>query len=231
MRRNSLLLAAVVIAWFVVGVVSWIGLSPSDRSFATNLDDLTWEMNVDPAEPQVGDIVDISFKACCGLFGPISAELHIEQGDEPTFEIVSEGSDASWQLEVLAPGSASMHVTGSVHKDCGFGTPASEPTPTATPFVCLDNLSSPTFVLIVQQPSETPAPTVPPAGKACGDVNDDGLVDSRDATLILQQVAGLTQSVANPNAADVNEDMVLSSVDATLVLQLDAGLVDGLSCA
>ena len=57
----------------------------------------------------------------------------------------------------------------------------------------------------------------------CGDVNDDGAVDSRDALLILQFVAGLISSV--PDISDLNGDGAIDPVDAALILQVDAGLV------
>jgi hypothetical protein len=64
---------------------------------------------------------------------------------------------------------------------------------------------------------------VPPS-KACGDVNDDGRVNSVDAALILQLEARLITSVANRPSADVNNNGVVNSVDAALILQFEAGL-------
>jgi hypothetical protein len=75
-------------------------------------------------------------------------------------------------------------------------------------------------------PTNTPMPTV--AAKACGDVNDDGNVNSIDATILLQLKAGLIEpeDVANLDSGDVNNDGDITSVDAALVLQLEAGLID-----
>lgn len=58
-----------------------------------------------------------------------------------------------------------------------------------------------------------------------GDANCDGVVDSIDATLILQQRAGLLEALLCPDAADANADGSLSAVDATLILQFSAGLL------
>jgi hypothetical protein len=59
-------------------------------------------------------------------------------------------------------------------------------------------------------------------------VNDDGNVNSIDATILLQLKAGLIEpeDVANLDSGDVNNDGDITSVDAALVLQLEAGLID-----
>jgi hypothetical protein len=66
--------------------------------------------------------------------------------------------------------------------------------------------------------------------KDCGDVNDDGEVDSVDATLILQRGAGLIDQLLNAPSGDLNADGSVNSIDATIVLQYGAGLVSQLSC-
>jgi hypothetical protein len=66
--------------------------------------------------------------------------------------------------------------------------------------------------------------------KPCGDVNDNGRVDSVDATLILQYGAGLVPQLANAPSGDLNGDGSVNSIDATLVLQYAAALVSQLSC-
>jgi hypothetical protein len=64
--------------------------------------------------------------------------------------------------------------------------------------------------------------------KACGDVNDDGDVNSIDATILLQLKAGLIdeEDVANIESGDVNNDGDITSVDAALILQVEAGLIN-----
>ncbi len=69
----------------------------------------------------------------------------------------------------------------------------------------------------------TPTPT-PPAGLT-GDANCSGDVNSIDAAVILQYVAGLVQSLGCLPLADVNHAGGVNSIDATLVLQYVAGLI------
>lgn len=69
-----------------------------------------------------------------------------------------------------------------------------------------------------------PNPTPP---KIVGDVNDDGDVDSVDAALILQVVAGIITEgfLANAPSGDVNGDGDLNAIDAQIILQYEAGLL------
>jgi len=61
-----------------------------------------------------------------------------------------------------------------------------------------------------------------------GDADCNGVVNSLDAVLILQQSAGLLASVPCPANADANEDGGVNSLDAALVLQFSAGLISTL---
>ncbi|MCH8160677.1 MAG: dockerin type I repeat-containing protein, partial [Chloroflexi bacterium] len=65
---------------------------------------------------------------------------------------------------------------------------------------------------------------VPPP--AFGDANCDGAVDSRDAVIILQFFARLTDSLPCESVADANGNGTIGSIDAALILQLDAGLIN-----
>jgi hypothetical protein len=65
--------------------------------------------------------------------------------------------------------------------------------------------------------------------KPCGDVNDNGSVNSVDAQLVLQFKAALIDSLPNPDSADVDGDGQITSVDAALILQLEAGLISALT--
>jgi hypothetical protein len=121
----------------------------------------------------------------------------------------------------------------------GTGVCATDtPTPTETPTVTdTPTAAPPTDTATPAPPTNTPVPPtntpVPPTNtpaKACGDVNDDGQVNSVDASLILQLKAGLISSLVNEESGDVNGDGNLTSVDAALILQLDAGLISSLSC-
>ena len=66
----------------------------------------------------------------------------------------------------------------------------------------------------------------PPPLKLLGDVNDDGVVESIDALLILQYDAAFLASLPNLGGGDVNDDGMVDSLDAALILQLTAGLLD-----
>ena len=57
---------------------------------------------------------------------------------------------------------------------------------------------------------------------AVGDANCDGVVNSIDATLVLQLHAGLIEEVCGD--VDVNFDDETTSLDAGIILQMDAGL-------
>jgi alpha-tubulin suppressor-like RCC1 family protein len=61
-----------------------------------------------------------------------------------------------------------------------------------------------------------------------GDADCNGLVNSIDAALVLQSVAGLIVSLLCPENADANEDGTINAIDAALILQYGAGLIDGL---
>ena len=108
--------------------------------------------------------------------------------------------------------------------NCG----AAPPPPTVMPTPCDGPCPTAT-------PTNTPVPPTPtrtPSPKACGDVNDSGAVNPVDATLILQQSAGLLGTLPNAASADVNYDGMVNPVDATLILQHAAGLIpaSGLNC-
>jgi alpha-tubulin suppressor-like RCC1 family protein len=59
-----------------------------------------------------------------------------------------------------------------------------------------------------------------------GDANCDSAVNSIDAALILQLVAGLIRSLPCPANGDVNHDDTVNAIDSALVLQCTAGLLD-----
>ena len=73
-----------------------------------------------------------------------------------------------------------------------------------------------------------PEPTATPQPLLLGDVDCSDMVDSIDATLVLQLGAGLVASVACEANADVNEDHEVNSLDALNILFLVAGFIDSL---
>lgn len=58
-----------------------------------------------------------------------------------------------------------------------------------------------------------------------GDVQCDGVINSIDATLLLQVSAGFVSSLGCSQNADVSRDARIDSIDAALILQFDAGLL------
>jgi len=68
-------------------------------------------------------------------------------------------------------------------------------------------------------PTEEPQPLL-------GDVDCDNDIDSIDATLVLQYVAEMIDSLDCADNADVNEDGVINAIDAAVILQITAGLLD-----
>lgn len=76
----------------------------------------------------------------------------------------------------------------------------------------------------------TATPAAPPASEPgiAGDADCNDLVDSRDATLVLQYVAGLIAGLACADNAHANGDGVINATDAMLILQYQAGLLSQL---
>jgi hypothetical protein len=64
-----------------------------------------------------------------------------------------------------------------------------------------------------------------PEVTALGSVNEDGLVDSTDALIILSADVGMDTSAFCPmNCGDVNSDGYVNSTDALIVLSYDVGM-------
>ncbi len=79
-------------------------------------------------------------------------------------------------------------------------------------------------------PTNTPVPptSTPTSSGGDGDVNCDGNVNSIDAALVLQFIAGLLPSFACPGGADVNESGDVNSIDTAIILQFSAGFIPSL---
>ena len=78
------------------------------------------------------------------------------------------------------------------------------------------------------KPETTPTPTPPPPPGLSGDADCSGTVNSIDAALVLQSVAGLFGSLPCQQNADVNGDGAVNSIDSALILQFTAGLLPSL---
>lgn len=71
----------------------------------------------------------------------------------------------------------------------------------------------------------SPSSPEPPQDSLAGDVDCNGVVNSRDALLLLQFEAGLIDTLPCMELADVNGDGSIDSIDAGLIKQIDAGLI------
>lgn len=90
----------------------------------------------------------------------------------------------------------------------------------------------------VPDPSDSPAPTAKPTagpttaptsaphGGMLGDANEDGTVNTGDATMVLRHAAGIVtldgQAYLN---ADINQDGTVNTGDATYILKVSAGML------
>lgn len=85
----------------------------------------------------------------------------------------------------------------------------------------------PTTVLEPTSTAAQPAMSTPTATPSLGsgDVNCDDNVNSIDAALLLQFIAGLLASLDCDDAADVNQNGAVDSIDVAIMLQFVAGLV------
>ena len=129
------------------------------------------------------------------------------------------GERTGGALFVLFDGSTGIPKTSNVTVVCGSGQgPTNTPRPpTGTP--------PPTDTPVPPTPTQVP-PTSTPA--LFGDANCDGIVDAKDASLVLQRDAGLLGALPCDQKVDVNNDGLLNSLDAALILQFAADLIQQL---
>ena len=167
----------------------------------------------------------------------------VPHGEGAVYLVTGEADeDGSFSIELpcdLGPGDLTATATDKLKNtsefsanlitlgtgSCATDTPVATDTPLATDTPVPTNTPVATDTPV--PPTDTP---VPP--KVCGDVNEDGVANSVDASLVLQFKAGLISSLPNESSGDVNGDGSLTSVDAALLLQFTAGLIgeDGLNC-
>ena len=147
--------------------------------------------------------------------GPVSQGTYISSNSNTVFRAFRYAPDyPGLQGKDLTPGGAIESEKGTTNTP----TATAADTPIVTPTATL--IETPT-------PTATSMATATPTGRR-GDVDDDGLVTSIDALLMLQYNAGLLGELANLGAGDVNGDSRVDSRDAALILQLTAGLLDEL---
>ena len=137
------------------------------------------------------------------------SRVHLSADGRSVLSTSMLGNEFNQPLDVAVAADGTIYVAdfgagliSYLAPDAGVSTPA----PTATP-----SLATPT-----------------PQGAGLGDVNCDGMINSIDATLVLQLSSGLIASLPCSGNADVNVSGAVNAIDAALILQLVAGLIDHL---
>lgn len=203
------------------------------------------DITIDRPEPVIDVAGTLTFPAPAGqgeAGGMVGTVGHVTASGQGTYSGYLTGVSFEGELEVLDPAGsfASIRLEGEFSVGFDGTLPGGQPInyglvcnfppieePTATPTATLPP-GAPTATpgaSATSTPPPTVAPTATPRAKPLGDVNDDGAVNSLDALLILQFVAGLIGELPNPESADVNESDTIDSVDASLILQFEAGLL------
>ncbi len=177
------------------------------------------------ASGDANGIGNFSIPIPCGVSSPLTATATDADGNTSEFSAnLTVTGNAACTPTSTPTNTATATVTGTPPTETP--TVTATPTVTPTPTVTL----TPTETPIPPTATNTPTRTATPIAKDCGDVNDDGQVNSIDAALILQLEAGLVSSLANMPSADVNNDGPVNSVDAALILQKVAALISSLNC-
>lgn len=148
--------------------------------------------------------------------GPFVVEVN---GDQRMVDAgLASGMKASLWFSGFLSGenSATVDATGQI-------TEQDEANNTLTQILAIPTLPLP----CTATPTPTITPTSTPAGVA-GDVDCSGAVTAIDAALILQVIAGLTDTLSCEQLADVNASGAVDAIDVTLVLQFVAGLLGSL---
>ena len=155
---------------------------------------------------QLGDGTTTERDSPVDVQGLSSGVTAITAGDSSTCALLDDGSAKCWG--------------NNVRGQLGNGETTGRTSPVAV--VDLKSSLTPTQTPL-RTPTRTPTPCLPN-----GDANDDGVVNSIDAALVLQHSAGLVSSLPCEESADVNHDGNINAVDAAIILQYVAGLIDDL---
>jgi len=175
--------------------------------------DLDWSVTVSPENPEVGDLIEVTFSPHAE--SPLWVTAVYLEADGPMPVLALEETtgvyDARLTLRALRPGTATLSIYGFLEKTVCPGEPM------------------PCFPLGFYASSPTVTIHVSGELKVCGDVDLSGAATSIDALLVLQFSAVRIDSLANESNADVNSDRSIDSRDAALILQVEAGLLPAAS--
>ena len=175
--------------------------------------DLDWSVTVSPENPEVGDLIEVTFSPHAE--SPLWVTAVYLEADGPMPVLALEETtgvyDARLTLRALRPGTATLSIYGFLEKTVCPGEPM------------------PCFPLGFY--ASSPTVTIHVSGEliVCGDVNGDGIANSLDVLHVLQYVGGLIQTFTVPQNADVNSNGSIDALDATLILQVEAGLLPAAS--
>jgi hypothetical protein len=144
--------------------------------------------------------------------------LHLPQGPKQVLVIFSNAekdtpTPTATGAATATPTSTPGAPTTPTATVTATATPPTPPPPTAPP-------PTATATPTTRPPTATPTPP-----RLCGDLNKDGRVNSLDALLFLQWIAGFIPSLPNAGSADANGDGRFTSVDVALILQIDARII------
>lgn len=188
---------------------------------ASGFGEITWTISVEPAAPQVGDEIVVAFNSCCYGGSPLmGAKIRIVQPEPPVVRQVGVSSSyygVAATLEALSAGTVTLQASGAFEKWVCPEPATPTPTPLPVPPGCGSTLHYTGSSVEITVSGEPPA--------WFGDANCDDDVDSRDAAIILQVIAGLLTPTGCFNRADVNGDCRYDARDALLILQTTAGFL------
>ena len=189
----------------IVSIVALAVAGPWPDASADDVKAPGLTIEIEPREPRVGDIVEITSSGQHLSQFILPEDLFITQPEPPVLEILGERIYDVWTLEALRPGTASVQTRGTFEKHFACPTP--------------EDFCGARFYYVYSW-----EPVVVVHGSA-GDADCDATLQSLDALLILEFAAALVESLPCGDASDMNEDCVLDALDAVLILQVVASLI------
>jgi hypothetical protein len=190
-----------------------IGLAFASHAGANGGEGSAWAITIQPIEIEPGEGFAVRATAF-GQGGIPKYVIHLDDTDPPVLRLDSPasmntntlGTEVSWQLTALRPGTQTLTVTVDYEKQV-----CTDPEDPKTCHYQFFYDESPEIKILV------------PANP--GDANCDGTVNSLDAAVVLQYAAGIIDTLPCPDAADVDSDGDTDAIDSLLILQHSAGLL------